>query len=117
MITRLSTGEDRKFYYLNNADSYHGKVRLRIEQDGGGRVVLDLGRVDARRRSLDEAGSVPARRRLMFQLGDRHANEETPICRAAVRPWPVGNPSFRNLAARVSFAIVTEDRPCRCCAV
>ncbi len=40
VITKLGTGEDRKFYYLDNADDYHGKeLRLRIEQDGGGRIM------------------------------------------------------------------------------
>lgn len=39
-ITKLGVGEDRKFYYLNNADSYRDKeLRLKLEQDGGGRVL------------------------------------------------------------------------------
>jgi hypothetical protein len=39
-ITRLGVGKDRKFYYLPNADAFRGKeLRLKLEQEGGGRIL------------------------------------------------------------------------------
>jgi hypothetical protein len=39
-ITKLGQGQDRKFYYLPDADSRRGQtLRLRLEQDGGRRVL------------------------------------------------------------------------------
>ena len=39
-ITKLGQGQDRKFYYLSNAESRRGQsLRLRLEQDGGRRVL------------------------------------------------------------------------------
>jgi hypothetical protein len=39
-ITRLGLGEDRKFYYLPNAAQFRGKdLRLKLEQEGGGRIL------------------------------------------------------------------------------
>lgn len=39
-ITKLGSGVDRKFYYLPNADAFLGKdLRLKLEQEGGGRIL------------------------------------------------------------------------------
>ena len=39
-ITKLGQGQDRKFYYLPNAEARRGQsLRLRLEQDGGRRVL------------------------------------------------------------------------------
>jgi hypothetical protein len=39
-ITKLGQGQDRKFYYLSNAERYRGQtLSLRLEQDGGRRVL------------------------------------------------------------------------------
>lgn len=39
-ITKLGAGSDRKYYYVPNADRYRGReLWLRLEQDGGRRVI------------------------------------------------------------------------------
>jgi hypothetical protein len=39
-VTRLGTGTDRKFYYLQNAERFRGaELWLRLEQDGGRRIM------------------------------------------------------------------------------
>jgi len=40
MVTRLGAGVDRKFYYLPSAENFRGKdLRLKLEQEGGGRIL------------------------------------------------------------------------------
>jgi hypothetical protein len=39
-VTKLGAGEDRKFYYLPDAEAFRGKeLRLKLEQEGGGRIL------------------------------------------------------------------------------
>ncbi len=60
-VTRLGSGEDRKFYFLDNADAFRGKeLRLKLEQEGGGRILNHIWTVGADWEADSKLSAVPA---------------------------------------------------------